>query len=153
MITRILNKQVSKFCGKRMNTNTAIFREKSLMDDFYTEKTISSVDGTDVVRYVDPIHTLLNQKRLESLGLDSMNTLIKQINDNLGHTDQLQQLRSHVSDDDLLATIKSRHINNLTDLHQWSKYMTSSKDKFSQRINDAVQKMKSEQTDNENVEQ
>lgn len=144
---RLLNKSVSKFVGRLSCPQNAIYREKSLMDDFYKESALSSVDGSDVVRYTDPIHALLNQKRLESLGLDSMNTLIKQINDNLGQTDSLNQLRSIVSDEDLLTTIKSRHINNLTDLHQWSKYMSKNADKFKQHVKDAVIKYQKDPAD------
>lgn len=140
MVHRNLNRKC-QFIGGTTHLRNAIYREKSLLDDFYTEEIVSSVTGSKCIRHVDPLHSILNQKRLDNLGADSISALIKDMNANLIATDSLQELRKKCSDDDLLATIKSRKIQTLSELKSWSDYMSNNQDKFVKQINEVVSEL------------
>lgn len=107
------------------------FRQQSVVDDFYSEKFVDVESGDEVTAYSDPIFVLFNQERLNSLGVqtaaDLLSTLVQK-------QPSLQQLKSQCSDDDLISLIKSRHIQQPSELIAWSDYMASNIDKFNQSL-------------------
>lgn len=130
------------FKGRHTSMKSPMYvqREKSMLDEFYTEKAISMVNGDDATRYMDPIYILLNQKRLSNIGLDSVKSIVDEMNAALNVSDNpLNELRKQCSDDDLLTTIKSRHIQTQSELLQWSRYMRHNSKEFQNTVQRAIQ--------------
>lgn len=113
-----------------------VVRESSPVDVFYTEKTISSDDSKECVAYVDPIKMLFNQERISSMGtmalqqwLDSLKNFKK---------DPLAELRAKCSDADLLAMIKSRHIQQPCEIMAWAQKCQSDMKTFESEVSKLV---------------
>lgn len=137
MLQRRMNKRaVSKF--NRPTGAVVVARESSHVDEFYKVNGVSSDSGVSGVHYVDPIYLLFNQKRLEQMGSDSALDYLKSMIN--GGSDSLSELRSKCSDEDLLATIKSRHLQSPSEILAWSRYMSNNMNKF----NAAVEEVKAQ---------
>ena len=107
------------------------FRQKSVVDDFYSEKFVDVETGDDVSAYSDPIFVLFNQQRLNSLGVQTAADLLSSF---VQKQPSLQQLKSQCSDAELISLIKSRHIQQPSELIAWSDYMASNIEKFNQSL-------------------
>ena len=141
-LVRKCNKQLIKLNVQHGN-RTKLYRTESVVDEFYTERGISQHSGTSFVRHIDPIYMLFNQQRLSQLGADSakyyLDSLMQQ-----GVSSQLAELRKQVSDEDLLATIKSRHIQTATELSDWCNYMSKNMDNFKSKVSEVVAKQQAQ---------
>lgn len=74
--------------------------------------------------YHDEIYLSFNAQRLFDEGVD-LNTL-KSILDSLQiHDSSLRELRSKLSDEQLMSTIKSKHIQTSSELSSWSNYLNN----------------------------
>lgn len=99
--------------------SNAVFLEKPVYEDLI-QTDVKRPDGSSV-HYIDSdLILLFNQERLESLGQTG---LIQYLNSIAPRSDVLNELRSQCSDAELLALIKSRHIQSPSDLMIWSKYL------------------------------
>lgn len=108
-----------------------ILREPSVVDEFYQEKVFPSDDGTEAICIVDPIHVLLNQQRLDNLGA----TAVKSFLDSLApKSNDLSELRSKCSDDDLMTMVKSRHLQSPAEILSWCRYMNQNFEKFNAEV-------------------
>lgn len=79
-------------------------------------------DETRPVRYTSDVRLLLHTKDLASragLAISSKFGQSKQ------SPSQIQQIMDTMSDDDLLATVRSRHIQSLSEIVAWSKDLSS----------------------------
>lgn len=131
MFTRILNKKVS-FSFNKIDLNNTNFREASAVDTFYRQKGVCSDNGKDCVHFCDPIDVLFNQERLKRLGFDGVENYVKSLfHDN---NSQMAELRKQCSDEDLLATIKSRHLQSPSDILAWTRYMSNNMDEFKSKV-------------------
>lgn len=76
-------------------------------------------DGSFV--YVSDVSLLFNQQRLDRMSLQALQAKFdEQVNaGNIG----LSELRKHISDADLQKFIKSRYIQSLSELQQWTNYL------------------------------
>lgn len=99
--------------------NTTNVREPSLVDEFYKEE-ISQGDNP-VVIYSDPIYMLFDQQRLDKLGKGAVDMFINSLSQ--GGSNPLAELRKNCSDDDLLTMIKSRHLQQPSEILAWARYM------------------------------
>lgn len=87
----------------------------SLLEEF-----IDMPDGSHAVSLCSDVSLIFNQKRLDSLGADS----IKHMIDNLSSgSDGLAKLRASCSDDDFISLVKSRHIQSPCELQAWNDYL------------------------------
>lgn len=130
------------------NTN---YRQQSVVDDFYRNPTISPVTGNDAVHYQDPIYLLFNQERLQKqIGYDSAKQFLDSLNK--ATKDSLSELRKKCSDADLIATIKSRHLQTPSEITNWAIYCQRNMDNFQQQIADAKAQLEAKQKETTNSE-
>lgn len=105
-------------------------REPSLVDEFYKEE-ITQGD-TPVVVYSDPIYMLFNQQRLDKLGKGAVDMFINSLSQS--GSNPLAELRKECSDDDLLTMIKSRHLQQPSEILAWARYMQQNVSDFQSEI-------------------
>lgn len=89
-----------------------------------TEELRVEIDDTDEsrpVRYTSDIRLILHTKDLASrAGL----AIASKFGQNKQSTSQIQQVMDKMSDDDLLATVRSRHIQSPSEIIAWSKELS-----------------------------
>lgn len=90
-----------------------------------TEELRVEIDETDKsrpVRYTSDVRLILHTKDLASrAGL----TVASKFGQNRNSVSQIQQIMDNMSDDDLLATVRSRHIQTPSEIIAWSKDLAS----------------------------
>lgn len=83
---------------------------------------IDDTDKTRPVRYTSDVRLLLHNKDLASrAGL----TVASKFGQSKQSASQIQQLMDKMSDDDLLATVRSRHIQAPSEIIAWSKELSA----------------------------
>lgn len=83
---------------------------------------IDETDETCPVRYTSDVRLILHTKDLASrAGL----TIASKFGQNRGSSSQIQQIMDSMSDDDLLATVRSRHIQSPSEIIAWSKELAA----------------------------
>ena len=134
---------VRKYTSVHCDCCNSEYRTSSVVDDFYKVKSVSVHSGKDVNHHVDPIYMLFNQERLQkTIGYDNA----KQFLDSLvsvGST-PLAELRKKCSDEDLLATIKSRNLQQPSEILNWARYMNNNVKEFNSAV-EAVKAMEAQQ--------
>lgn len=89
-----------------------------------TEQLRVEIDDTDKsrpVRYTSDIRLILHKKDLASrAGI----AVAAKFGQNKQSTSQVQQVMDNMSDDDLLATVRSRHIQSPSEIIAWSKELS-----------------------------
>lgn len=85
-------------------------------------------------KYTDDIYLLFNQKRLENLGVDTINNWLSSLRP---ASDALSNLRAKCSDDELLSLVKSRHIQSQSELLAWSEYLNYNFSSILNKINES----------------
>lgn len=90
-----------------------------------TEELRVEIDETDEylpVRYTSDVRLLLHTKDLASrAGL----SVVSKFGQSKQSASQIQQIMDKMSDDDLLATVRSRHIQSPSEIIAWSKELSS----------------------------
>lgn len=90
-----------------------------------TEELRVEIDETDEfcpVRYTSDVRLILHTKDLASrAGL----TVASKFGQNRNSVSQIQQIMDTMSDDDLLQTVRSRHIQSPSEILAWSKELTA----------------------------
>lgn len=119
-----------------------ILRTESPIDQFHFDKCTPSDDGVEAVIVSNPLYMIFNQERLSSIGqfnvqewIDSMNRI---------SNDNLKELRSKVSDDDLIKYMKSRYCQSPCELAMWSSYLVNETDKLSDEVKAFVAQQQTE---------
>lgn len=90
-----------------------------------TEELRVEVDDTDEtrpVRYTSDVHLLLHTKDLASRAGLAIASKFGQSNRSAS---QIQQTMDKMSDDDLLATVRSRHVQSPSEIIAWSKELSA----------------------------
>lgn len=111
--------------GSRLSPNVApdAFAVAPQFDS--TEELRVEIDDTDKtrpVRYTSDVRLLLHNKDLASrAGL----TVASKFGQSKQSASQIQQLMDKMSDDDLLATVRSRHIQAPSEIIAWSKELSA----------------------------
>lgn len=134
MYTRIFDKKLNTSSNFEV-TKVCVFRQSSQVDQFYREEGISSTTGKKVVFYRDPLIMLFNQQRLNKLGLDGVTHYVESLMQQSNNP--LSELRKNCSDADLLATIKSRHLQSPSEILAWSRYMSRNMKEFETAVQNA----------------
>lgn len=115
-----------------MDKRNTVFRQREMTDGFSREEYELS-DGTVEVAIVDPVHMLLNQERLNKVvGNTAQQAFIDSFR-NQQH-DPFTELRSQCSDSDLIAMVKSRHLQSPCEILSWANYMKSNIDTFNSEL-------------------
>lgn len=83
---------------------------------------IDDTDETRPVRYTSDVRLILHTKDLASrAGL----AVASKFGQSKQSSSQIQQIMDTMSDDDLLATVRSRHVQSLSEIIAWSKELSS----------------------------
>lgn len=121
-----------------------IFTSASPIDEFYCEKTVCRDNKKVQLRvHVNPLHLLLNQKRLDKLGTMGLEEWLSQFD--LKKSTALDELRKQCSDEDLMRVMKSRHLQSPAEILAWSRHMSQNMDDFSKELQSYIDLQTAEQ--------
>lgn len=101
-------------------------RQPSLIDTFHYEYGICDDTGEDTCTYHNPLYMLFNQERLDRLGDGAIQMWLKQLDS--ANNSAYNDLKSKISDSDLLKLVKSRHIQHPSELESWMNYLSERAD-------------------------
>ena len=114
-----------------------------------TEALRVEIDDTDEsrpVRYTSDIRLLLHTKDLASrAGL----AVASKFGQNKSSVSQIQQIMDTMSDNDLLSTVRSRHIQSPSEIIAWSKELSAYAEKLESQAQDLIES----ETTNQEVEE
>lgn len=83
---------------------------------------IDETDETRPVRYTSDVRLILHTKDLASrAGL----AIVSKFGQSCNSASQIQQIMDKMSDDDLLATVRSRHVQSPSEIIAWSKELAA----------------------------
>lgn len=136
-------------CNPTSGAKHSCSRTPEVTDPFYVEKQTCDRDNKEAKAYVDPIAILFDQQRLSNLGSGAVEQLIQRL---ATPTSPLAQLREKCSDDDLIATIKSRHLQAPCEIQAWAQYMSQNMEKFNAEIAKLAAENQSTDVESQNVE-
>ena len=105
--------------------NTAEFLQPSPLDEFMFQEV--ECDGKKSVTLTSDIYMLFNQQRLDKL---SRERLIDYFNNLSVQQPKFSELRSKLTDSQLISFVKSRFIQSPGELMAWSNYLMSSQDEL-----------------------
>lgn len=100
--------------------NSEVYLESSPLDAFIREE-VNSDDVTSVTLTSD-ITMLFNQQRLDKL---SQIALVQKFDSMSKATDALNQVRSKMTDEQLVQFVKSRYIQSPSELISWTNYLAA----------------------------
>lgn len=87
------------------------------------EPLLTSVSKDGVVTYYTDVDLLFNQERLDRMSLAALK---QKLDENISAGDTgLSEIRKNIKDEDLQKFVKSRYIQSLSELRQWSHYLTT----------------------------
>lgn len=105
---------------------------------------IDETDETRPVRYTSDVRLILHTKDLASrAGL----AVASKFGQNRQSSSQIQQIMDTMSDDDLLATVRSRHIQSPSEIIAWSKELSA----YAESLESQVQELIDIETSNPQV--
>lgn len=120
-----------------VSLNNVVVREATPVDQFYFEESVSADDGNKCVAFCDPIRMLFNQQRLNNLGAMAVENWLNAMKNT--KNDPLAELRKKCSDADLLQMIKSRHIQQPSEVMAWVQYTQSNMAQFEAEVASILQ--------------
>lgn len=103
-----------------------------------TEELRVEIDDTDEsrpVRYTSDVRLILHTKDLASrAGL----SVASKFGQSKQSTSQIQQIMDKMSDDDLLATVRSRHIQSPSEIIAWSKELSAYAENLESQVQELI---------------
>lgn len=118
-------------------------RQPSLVDEFYHSTTVCPETGVEVTGYHHPLYMLFNQQRLDRLGEGAIRQWLDSL-DRAGNN-AVSEIRSKISDDDLLKLVKPRNIQSPSELESWINYLNERQDVFNKEVAQIVAEQKEQQ--------
>lgn len=122
-----LNEYVYTYNDSLRDTKCVVYKEDSVIFPL-TVQQVKCPDGSVVDVRVSDVDLLLNQKRLEKISPNTLQSLL----DNLKA--QPNTPKGKFTDDELMMFIKSRHIQAPADVVMWSDYLSSLADDMNIQI-------------------
>lgn len=96
---------------------------------------IDDTDETRPVRYTSDVRLILHTKDLASrAGL----TIASKFGQSKQSASQIQQIMDNMSDDDLLATVRSRHVQSPSEIIAWSKELSAYAEHLESQAQDLI---------------
>lgn len=144
---RVLKRKdnVIGFKFENLSFQNVVVREKSLVDSFYFEETVSSDDNKKCIAFTDPIRMIFNEQRLKSVGTGAVAAWIDSLKN--FKVDPLAEIRSKCSDEELKQMIKSRMIQQPSEIMAWAKQCTENLDQFNNELSEAAKILQQQQAD------
>lgn len=129
----------------RIGQKQMVFASSTPIDEFYFEEICNKDGNSFSISYTNPLHLLLNQKRLNKLGQMGLDEWLGQFD--LKKSSPIEELRKQCSDEDLLKTIKSRHLQAPAEILAWSRYMSQNLDEFNDNVKSVIAEMQQQQVE------
>lgn len=101
-------------------------RQPSLVDSFYIEKGVCAETGAETYSFNHPLYMLFNQERLNRLGDGAVQMWLKSL-EQAGNS-AYQNMRSKLTDSEMLTLVKSRHIQSPSELENWLNFLNERAD-------------------------
>lgn len=121
-----------------IETTNVVLRESSPIDIFYSAVVHPKHCENKAICHIDPIIMLFNQERLKrTLGVEQVESWIASLSQN--KSNPLAELRAKLSDEELAQLVKSRHIQNPSELWKYAQAMESNMDSFNEEIKAIVE--------------
>lgn len=123
-------------CGLIPNVEPDVFAVAPEFD--CTEELRVEIDDTDEsrpVRYTSDIRLILHTKDLASRAGFAVASKFGQNNQSAS---QIQQIMDNMSDDDLLATVRSRHVQSPSEIIAWSKELSAYAENLESRAQELI---------------
>lgn len=98
------------------------FPAPSAMDNFICQKQVTPYDDKESIRMTSDIYMLFNQQRLDRM---SRENLVEYFNNMAVRDSSLASLKKRLTDDQLIGVVKSRYIQQASELLAWSRYLNS----------------------------
>ena len=111
----------------------------SIVNPLFLE-TDDSVPSEPVHKMHNDVYLLFNQERLNNLGLDSLRHFLDSLSPKI---DNLAQLRQNVSDERLLQFVKSRRLQEPSEIRVWMEYLANEYGKQTDTIHNVVKSLES----------
>lgn len=147
MARRFITLEENEVVYNMDDTSKVVTREPSLVDSFYTEENVCPDDGCATVVFTDPLVMLFNQERLSQMGDAAVKMWIDSMSAAKGSA--MSELKSKLSDDELMDLVKSRHIQSPSELQAYAEWCNENVDEFTQQVQALqAQQLQSEQVDN-----
>lgn len=96
---------------------------------------IDDTDETRPVRYTSDVRLILHTKDLASRAGFAIASKFGQ---NKQSASQIQQIMDHMSDDDLLSTVRSRHVQSPSEIIAWSKDLSAYAEDLESRAQELI---------------
>lgn len=139
---RVLLRKSNKigFSFENLSHKNVVVREASTMDMFCTEVSVSADDNKKCVAYTDPIRMLFNQQRLNSIGTSAVNQWLDSLKN--FKKDPLAEIRAKCTDAELKAMIKSRNIQQPSEIMAWAEWCQENVDMFNKELQKVIEEQK-----------
>lgn len=98
------------------------FPAPSPMDNFICQKQTTPYDDKESIRMTSDIYMLFNQQRLDRM---SRENLVEYFNNMAVRDSSFSSLKKRLTDDQLICVVKSRYIQQPSELLAWSRYLNS----------------------------
>lgn len=135
----VYNKTIG-FTLDGVSFKNVVVREVTPVDEFYFQKTKSSDDGKECIAFTDPIRMLFNQQRLSSIGSTAIQAWLDSLKSK--PSDPFAEMRTKCSDSDLIALIKSRHIQQPSELLAYAKECSNNMKMFTEEVQNLMKAQK-----------
>lgn len=112
--------------------NLVVEVEESPVDDFYINERQPKNDRVKSKQFVNPLYVIFNQERLDELGEDTAKAWLDSLAPRA--ESELQQLRSKLSDEQLVTMIKSRYLQKPCEVAAWAKQMAADMESFNDEV-------------------
>lgn len=125
--------------GSELTPNTAPDAFAVAPEFDCTEELRVEIDDTDEtcpVRYTSDVHLILHTKDLASrAGL----AIASKFGQSKQSASQIQQIMDKMTDDDLLATVRSRHVQSPSEIIAWSKELSAYAEHLESQAQDLIE--------------
>lgn len=98
------------------------FPAPSAMDNFICQKCTTPHDDKESIRMTSDIYMLFNQQRLDRM---SRENLVEYFNNMAVRDSSFSSLKKRLTDEQLVSVVKSRYIQQPSELLAWSRYLNS----------------------------
>lgn len=115
----------------RRDLRISQFRQPSMIDPFLCQKHQNAADGVESVRMTSDIYMLFNSQRLDRMSRDA---ILKYFEDMSVQDPSMTALKKRMTDDQLISLVKSRYIQQPSELLAWSRYLNTLADAELKRI-------------------
>lgn len=137
-----------KLKSSRVNIQSRDFRLSSFpapspMDNFICQKQVTPYDDKESIRMTSDIYMLFNQQRLDRM---SRENLTDYFNNMAVRDSSFSSLKKRLTDDQLVSVVKSRYIQQPSELLHWSRYLNSLGDEQLRAVVAASQPQSTEPT-------